>query len=267
MEKVVIADSWKAVFARNGIKTFSEFYYGIAKKRITRSRDKKRSVSMIELQTEKGPQKLFLKRFRHPHFKDILFTFLNTGRFQSQAGFEADNIDLLEKNGISVPKVAAFGEQVKLGLERRSFIILEEAKGQCMTDFIAQNWDEMPLAEKQKVISSLAKTIRKIHDANIGLTDLYLWHIFISENENHDYDFAFIDLNRMKRHVASRDEKIKNLGRLYFSMLDKYFNADMLKLLIHTYAGKTTEKDFEQLVAEVKKYSKKLSTVRRKKIY
>ncbi|MHC4337555.1 MAG: hypothetical protein ACYSTG_06345, partial [Planctomycetota bacterium] len=48
---------------------------------------------------------------------------------------------------------------------------------------------------------------------------------------------AFIDLHRMSRAVKSRNKKIKDLGRLYWSMSNKYFNDELKDLFICAYMG------------------------------
>ncbi|HBG26142.1 MAG: hypothetical protein A2Y10_08205 [Planctomycetes bacterium GWF2_41_51] len=262
MEKVFCSDTWKKIFAENGLKTFEDFYHRIQKKRINSNH--RRNVSIFQLKIDGVDKNFFLKRFRHCHLKDTIFAFLNTGKFCTQAAFEWSNIKLLEKNNIGAPHCVCFGEQLRLGFERKSFIITEELKGQCLTDFIAQNWGQMTGEEKENLIKSLGNEIKKIHNSWISLPDLYVWHIFISR-ENEEYTFSFIDLNRMKRHVTNPNEKMEDLGRLHYSMIDKYFDEPIRRKLIETYAGKEKPEKIEKLVRRVKKYSKKFSARRKTK--
>jgi len=267
MERVVIADSWKQVLAENGLKTFKDFYYQDNK--ISINRNNRRKVSIIRLEGADG-KKFFLKQFRHSHFKDIIFAFMNTGKFLSQAAYEWNNLEILAKNGIGAPTPVAYGEQFRLGLERKSFIITEELSGQCLSDFVTENWDKLPIFEKEKIITSLAREIKKIHNTEISLPDLYVWHIFISEeniNGERTYKFAFIDLNRMKRNMWNKNEKVENLGRLHHSMLEKYFDKSLRRLLIETYAEGMNTEGIEKLIRNVKKFSKKYSARRTVKQY
>ncbi|MEN6385621.1 MAG: lipopolysaccharide kinase InaA family protein [Phycisphaerales bacterium] len=255
MQKIFIEDSWKSVLAANGMKTFEDFYHNENKTCI--NRNQKRNVSRIKLNTDAGEKTFYLKRFRNSHFKDTLFTFLNTGKFMSQAGYEWSNMKLLEKNNIGVPNCICYGEDVPFGLERQSFMITLELNKQCFTDFVNQNWASLPQDEKEKIIIALAGTLSKIHKIGIGLTDLYVWHIYISKTEKGDYDFAFIDLNRMKRNCYGQSERMKNLGRLLFSMQENYFDKSLRRLLIETYAEEMKFKDIEALIRRVKRFSKK----------
>ncbi|OQA01307.1 MAG: Lipopolysaccharide core heptose(I) kinase RfaP [Planctomycetes bacterium ADurb.Bin401] len=262
MEKVVFADSWKEILAENGLKTFGDLYYNNKKKRINSNH--RRNVSLFELNINGETRKFYLKRFRHTYIKDIIFVFLNTGNFLSQAAFEWSNIKLLKKNGIGAPNFICCGEETRFGFERRSFIVTEELKGQCLANFIAENWGKMQSEEKKKILVSLARTIKKIHKAWISMPDLYIWHIFVTKT-NDEYDFSFIDLNRMKRHVTNPDEWVENLGRLHYSMIDKYFDEPTRRFFIETYAEKEKGDKIEKLIRKIRRYSRKFSGRRRSK--
>lgn len=267
MDRIIFSGEWKDILAEKGYKTFNDLYYKIKKRRIGCSRDHNRTVSTVSLQTNEGEKTLFIKRFRHAYLKDKIFIFLNTGKFLSQAGYEWDNINLLAQKGIKAPKTVCYGEYSRLGFLRRSFIITEEINGQCLTDFISQNWNAMPNYEKEKIIISLAKTIKKIHNAKFSLKDLYLWHIYIHQNGNNEYDFIFLDFNRMRRNVGDKNEFIKNLGRLHYSMIDQYFDNKLKQLLINTYGEGMNNRDMENLTRKIKKYSKKYLARRGTKNY
>jgi hypothetical protein len=261
MKKVVFADSWKSILAENGLRSFDDFYNCSGKKRI--NKNTKRNVSILRLKVS-GKEKFFhMKRFRHPHLKDVLFTLINCGKIYSQAAHEWSNMNLLTKNNIETCNPVCFGEKTRLGLERKSFIITEKLPGICLKDFIAQNWTTLPQSEKELLIASMAQFVRKVHKARISLPDLYVWHLFLTEDKNAaglgKYDFAVIDLNRMKRNTKSKSERIKNLGRLYFSMIDKYFNKQMHSLLVRCYLSSASDERFDNFFRRVKKYAAKFS--------
>lgn len=269
MEKVVFADSWQPVFAEFGLTSFDDFFrYRGAE---TIGKNNKRDVSRLTFGD--GPERkvFFMKRFHNPHFKDMLFTIRSFGQLCSQAVCEWENANLLLKNGIETYRPVSYGEQTKLGLEKRSFFLTEEIQGQCLTDFVAQNWLRLAQSQKEKIIVSLAKLIRRVHEAGISLPDLYVWHIFINETALSDgtceYDFAIIDLHRMAHNVTDKNQQIRNLGRLDHSMLDKYFDEMMRRLLIESYAGEDWPGDIAKLTDKVKKYSNAISSRRDKKRY
>lgn len=269
MERVVFTDFWKLRLAENGLRSFDDFYKCSGKKRI--NKNNKRNVSILCLKINGEEKKFYMKCFHHPHLKDILFTFLNCGKIHSQASHESGNMQLLTKNNIGTCNPVCFGEQFSLGLERKSFIITEELPGICLKDFIAKNWAVLPQSEKELLIASIAQFVRKIHNARISLPDLYVWHLFITENKNaaglDKYSFAVIDLNRMKRNAKGTGERIKNLGRLCFSMIDKYFDKQTRELLVRCYLGDASEKKLEKFARRVKKYAAKVSARRHPAAY
>jgi hypothetical protein len=186
----------------------------------------------------------------------------NFHRLLSQAEIEYQNANLLLDSNIETYHPACWGEHLILGIERHSFLITEELPFQCLTEFITEKWQDLESDEKERILTSVGKLTRKIHDCCISLPDLYLWHFFIRENE-----FAVIDLTRMKHGVTNRKELLENLGRLHHSMKDKYFDESSRRLLIEAYAGGISDAEFVKLLKKVKKYSAKISRRRNPKPY
>ncbi len=261
MKRIVFADSWSAFFAEFNLKSFDDFFENLPAKSI--GVNKKRNVVTFSLGSDSQKKKFFMKRFSHPHFKDMLFSFLNIGRPCSQARYEWENTRLLLDNGIETYRPVCFGEKMTCGIENNSFFVTEELQSRCLTDFIRENWDGFEQQQKEKIITGLAAFIRKIHASNICLPDLYVWHIYIAENVAGEYDYAVIDLHRMSRNVTSRSRKIKNLGRLHHSMLDNYFDEELKQLFVKSYAAGGRYGDTAALLDQVKKYSDAVSARRR----
>ena len=263
MQRVVFSDNRQGFFAEVGLKSFDDFFNCDGERISTAT---KRDVRKLTLDNGSAKKVFFMKRFFSPHFKDMLFTYLNFGRFCSQAACEWQNANLLLENGIGTYRPICFGEQTKFGIERKSFFITEELHGQCFTDFVAQNRADLSTEQKEKIIVSLADVIRKIHAAQISLPDLYLWHIYLLQKQNGDYEFDFIDLHRMARNVKNQNRQLANLGRLLHSMTDKYFTESERLLLISAY-GADLPAGVDNLFAKVKKISAKISAKRNPKPY
>jgi hypothetical protein len=263
VQRIVFADSWSAFFAEFNLKSFDDFFENLPAKAI--GVNKKRNVVTFSLGQEPQNKRFFMKCFTHPHFKDILFSWRNIGRPCSQARYEWENARLLLDNGIETYRPVCFGEKMTWGIESSSFFVTEELPSQCLTDFIRQNWPSFHRQQKEKIITGLAAFISKIHALNISLPDLYVWHIYISKKAGGEYDYAVIDLHRMSRNVTSRNQKIKNLGRLHHSMLGSYFDDELKKLLVKSYATNGWDGDVTRLLAQVKRYSDAVSA-RRKQI-
>ena len=265
MQRVVFADSWSKFFTEFDLKSFDDFFENLASKTI--GVNKKRNIVTFSLGSDSQKKRFFMKRFSHPHFKDMLFSWRNIGRPCSQARYEWENIRLLLDNGIETYRPVCFGEKITCGIENSSFLVTKELQSQCLTDFIRQNWHGFQQQQKEKIITGLAAFIRKIHASNICLPDLYVWHIYITENAGGEYDYAVIDLHRMSRNVTSRSRKIKNLGRMHHSMLDSYFDEALKQLLVKSYAADGRYGDIAALLAQVKKYSDAVSARRRQVQY
>jgi hypothetical protein len=256
----VFADSWSAFFAEFNLKSFDDFFENLVAKTI--GVNTKRNVITFSLGADSREKRFFMKRFYHPHFKDMLFSWRNLGRACSQARYEWENTGLLLDNGINTYRPVCFGEKMTWGIENRSFLVTEEMQPQSLADFIRQNWQGFKRRQKENIITGLAAFVRKIHALNISLPDLYIWHIFINENAGGKYDYAVIDLHRMSRNVTSRARKIKNLGRLHHSMLDCYFDEELKQLFVKSYASDCHDGDISALLAKVKKYSDAVSARR-----
>lgn len=266
MEKVVFADSWQPIFAESDLRSFDDFFYYSKGRRINKKN--KRDVLTFTLDGELLKKQFFMKRFCNPHFKDMLFSQRNFGRFTSQGRSEWENTNLLLDSGIGTHKPVCYGEQTKWGLERKSFIITEKLQAQPLTDFVGQKWRHLRTEQKEKIIVDLAAFVRRIHNLNISLPDLYLWHIFIKEKASPEgWEFAVIDLHRMAHNVTDHDRQIRNLGALDHSMLDKYFDDTLRQLFIESYAGRDWPSDTAKLLSKVKKRSSAISSRRKQKQY
>jgi len=265
VKRIVFADSWSAFFDEFNLKSFDDFFENLPAKTIGVNR--KRNVVTFSLGSDSQNKKFFMKRFSHPHFKDMLFSFRNIGRPCSQARYEWENTRLLLDNGIETYRPVCFGEKITCGIENSSFFITKELQSRCLTDFIRQNWPGFEQHQKEKIVTGLAAFILKIHAANICLPDLYVWHIYITENPGGGYDYAVIDLHRMSRNVTSRRLKIKNLGRLHHSMLESYFDEELKHLFVKSYAAGSRDGNIAALLAQVEKYSDVISARRRKVQY
>ena len=266
VEKIVFVDTWQSVFAGWELKSFDDFFDYSDGERI--NKNNKRDVSILTFGD--GPERkvFFIKRFYNPHYKDILATRLNFGRFLSQASCEWENANLLLENGIETYRPVCFGERMRCGLERRSLFLTEKIQGCCLTEFVVHNWPHMTQQKKEKIIVSQEQAVRRMHDAEISLPDLYVWHIFIKQSSNPDeWEFAFIDLHRMKHNVTDRNRQLPDLGRLDHSMLDEFFDGTMRRLFIESYAGTDWPGGIAKLAKKVKKYSDAVSSKRNPKPY
>ncbi|MHC4069908.1 MAG: lipopolysaccharide kinase InaA family protein [Planctomycetota bacterium] len=266
MEKTVFTGSWQQFFAGLSLVSFDDLFSFSQDETI--NRNTKRDVSMLTF-SQGGESKVFFrKRFFKPHFKDMLFAWRSFGSPISQAKLEWQNAHLLLENAIETYRPVCYGERTKFGIERKSFFITEKLAGKALSEFVCEKWPQLTQRQKEKIIVPLGKFIRRIHDAQISLPDLYIWHVFIKERpEPNKYDFAVIDLHRMEHDVRCQNKLIKNLGRLHHSMVDKYFDDRLKELLIESYAGDDWQGGSAEFVQQVKKFSDVVSAKRNPKPY
>ena len=181
----------------------------------------------------------FMKRFISPHFKDIIFAWRNFGKLCSQASLEWQNAGFLLQHGIRTYRPACFGEKIVMGMERASFFLTEEIKGLCLPHLVSKRWHSFGKCEREQLMTSLGRFVKKIHDVGISMPDLYLWHIYAIDPADAppgtDYELAVIDLHRMRRNASSPVERARNLAAFSYSLSEKYFDARCRELFLDAY--------------------------------
>lgn len=261
MFRIEFAEGFEQFFAENGMRSFDEFFE--LKLGDVINRNTKRNVVAFSVESDGGVKEFFMKRFIKPHYKDMWFTFRNFGRICSQGGCEWRNANLLLDNGVETYRPVCYGEEMVCGIEKRSFFITEKLGGECLTDFVGEKWAGLDEGEKDKIMSSLAKVVRRVHDAGVSMPDLYVWHVFVSKGADGEYEFAIIDLHRMKLRVKSKSEFARNLGAFDFSMLGKYFDDRIRRVFIRAYIEAGDHMNEDALWSKMRSRSRVLSGRRR----
>jgi len=265
VQRTVFADSWSGFFAKFGITTFDDFFVRFSANVV--GGNSRRNVVPFTLGADSQKKTFFMKRFFRPHLKDVVFARRNIGESCSQGRYEWENARFLIANGIESYRPVCYGERKKWGMETKSFVVTEELRSTCLSDFVAENWNTLERREQEKIIAGIGRFVRRIHALNVSLPDLYVYHIYLTRTAAGDYDFAVIDLHRMSRNVTNRNHKLKDLGSLHHSMLDEYFDEDLKRLLIRSYAAENREDQVNALIARVERRSGVVSARRRKKTY
>lgn len=266
MERIFFADGWRDFFAEHGFRSFNDFFSYKGGRGIHTGG--KRSVHRLTLGKADKGKVIYIKRFNYPHFKEIVGSWIRFGRPMSQAAVEWENTNYLLDRGIGTYRAVCFGERMILGIERKSFIVSKEVEGPCLTEFLGERWSGLGKEQKEELMRGLGRFVRRIHKAGINFPDLYVWHIFVQEGKTDgEYDFSIIDLYRMEQNVKDRDKQVRNLGRLEYSMLDKYFDEGLRHLFLESYAGDEWPGGIDGLASDVKRYSKKILGRRNQKQY
>ncbi len=265
MFRIEYAKGFERFFAEKDIRSFEDFFD--IKDGETVNQNRKRNVLAFSMETDGEKKEFFMKRFMSPHYKDMWFTFRNHGQICSQGGCEWRNANLLLENGVQTYRPVCYGEQMVCGIEKKSFFITEKLGGECFADFVREKWAGLDESEKDKIMSSLAKVVWRVHEAKVSMPDLYVWHVFISKSDDGEYEFAIIDLHRMKLRVRSKSEFVRNLGAFDFSMLDKYFDDRVRRVFIRSYIDAGCDANEDALWSKMRSRSRVLSNRRRCAIY
>ncbi len=259
MNKIEFAGDWRRVFEQAGLVSVQD-YFDYADGLLV-NKNSRRDVTAFSLDTEAGSADFFMKRFFDPHYKDMLFAFVNHGSLCSQGQLEWVNVNVLLSNGIDTYRPVCYGVESRLGLEKRSFMVTEKIQGECLADYLSSNWSGLSQTDKENLVRSLGHLARKIHDARISFPDLYVWHVFVTGDQEFA-GLAVIDLHRMCLRMKGLDYRARNLGAFDHSMREKYFDADMKDLFLKTYLGTESLADASGFLNRVQRRSQVLTARR-----
>ena len=263
---VVFADSWNGFFAKFDLKSFDDFFDYSGGKTI--DKNNKRNVRILTLGDGPDLKTFFMKRFHNPHYKDMLGAWYKFGQPTSQAAVEWNNAHLLLSHGIGTYQPVCFGEQKRWGLEKKSFFVTEKLNSTELVEFISRRWLKLGQIQQQKIITAIAKLIRRIHNQNIVLPDLCVWHVFIHEDCLNDRcQLSVIDLHRMSRNVQDQNKMIKDLGKFYWSMSGKYFDNELKDLFLNAYMGDNWQGNKTVFAKKVQKRAAVIAKRRKPKCY
>jgi hypothetical protein len=266
VEAVVFADGWHNYFAGHGLESFSDIYNYPGG--TTVNKNSRRNVQRISLRAGAAERIFYLKRFERPHLKDTFFAFRNYGRILSQAHLEWENMVYLLNNHIGTCRPVVYGDEFFCCVEKRSLLITEELAGICLADFVALHWAGMSQAAREKLVCEMGELVHKICKARICLPDFYVWHIFINDKLRSDSRvLSVIDLQRMAHNVRGKRAEIENLARLHHSMREEYFEKEMKRLLVESYARAAQIGRVHALIEGVERRSAAISAMRKVQRY
>jgi hypothetical protein len=169
------------------------------------------------------PHTFYLKRYVRPPWTQQVRR-VAAGRLrQSTAAREWNAIMALAAAGIPVPVPVAFGQDICRGVERRSFLVIEEVPGASLESWLPANWRRDATGpvwrRQQEMVRGLARQVAAFHAAGFVHRDLYTSHIFLQDAaEGGPPGFTFIDLQRVFRPRWRRTRwVVKDLAALRFS--------------------------------------------------
>lgn len=196
-----------------------------------------RDVVRVALPGDHGkPITIYLKRNLLPIRKHAWQALLRHGRFVSSAELEWKNLALLNSIGVATCRAVAVGAAFSAKGETFSFIATEAAPGVELEDVARTERDAFA---RRRVSDAVAKTLRRVHDARIGLPTVFGRHLFIDGDprSNAALTVTLIDLDRVARPLVMTRRKARDLAQLHLSIPRSIASVRERLRFLRTYAG------------------------------
>ncbi|MBA7506046.1 hypothetical protein ES706_04726 [subsurface metagenome] len=239
-----IDSDFQTAFSKSGLTSIEEVFSFDAAKNLTKiNLAQFRTRLQFEINSPQLPSSttVFMKRYDRPPVLVQLRNWLSQHNRKSCALCELDAVNKLAAAGINTPKVISYGEQWDALLEKRSFIITEKIPDAISLERKLPDYFHKPntvenLKLRRNFILQSAAFIKKFHETNYRHRDLYLSHIFYSDNGK----FYLIDLARVFGPIVLRRRfQIKDIAQVYYSAPGKHFSkTDRLRFYM-AYAGQS----------------------------
>lgn len=211
-----IDERYQALFERDGLRSLGDLFGVREAKRFDKiGLANWRERIAIDLTGDDGStHRFYVKRFLNPPAKEQRRRrFAGHGK-RSTAGVERYWIDTLRADGVSVPKIAAFGEEMAASNERRSVLVLAEVRGQSLEKWAENRVDRAP----RRLVNELATFVSRFHERGYIHRDLYLCHIFLDGDAETPERLTMIDLQRIMQNPMRRKRWIaRELAQLAYS--------------------------------------------------
>ena len=157
---------------------------------------------------------------------------------------------LLNQKGIHTPPHVAWIDSYTLGFLRSSYFISVYSPNETLGQFIRHSVN----GTERALLRHLARFILKLHQLGIYHEDLSLGNILVNKTSG-GYDFALVDLNRIKFGKISYEKGLRNFGTLRMDPAE-------LSLLIGEYA-RLSGQNPQTSVEVFRRYEKRKSFLRR----
>jgi heptose I phosphotransferase len=173
-----------------------------------------------------GGNAYFIKQHHGVGWKEILKNIVQLRWPVISAKNEWRAIAALKASGVSVPEVVGYGERGWNPARRESFIIMEELAPTVSLETLCETWQQHPpaFAVKCKLIETVAKIARIMHEQGMNHRDFYLCHFLLDTSggaaaiQPAQIKLSLIDLHRAQIRRATPERwLIKDLAGLYFS--------------------------------------------------
>jgi tRNA A-37 threonylcarbamoyl transferase component Bud32 len=179
---------------------------------------------------------LYLKRNRRPYRKDGLHSLLSRGTVWSLSRQEWENMGRLQRAGVQVAPVVAYGEECGWLWEKYSFLVTEAAPGQQSLEQFLRECPEQRV--RRAVLDALARTIRRMHEAGLATPDLFTRHLFV-DSTTRPPSFYLIDMARLDcRQPLTEAMRARDLAALHVTAPLRFVSTRERLRFLRVYEGR-----------------------------
>ncbi len=200
----------------------------------------------------------YVKRYRAPPLADQLRRMREFHPARSSALREVHFIRRLSQHGIPTLRAIAAGDEMAGPWERRSFAITDEIRGESLeklAERASQDRGAVPAwSVRREIIRQLALVVRRLHANRLFHRDLYLSHVFLTQNADGGIVLRLIDLARMiERPARPRRWAVKDLAALDHSApAPLVTRTDRLRFMYHYLADSAGHVDRRTLAGRLR---------------
>jgi heptose I phosphotransferase len=182
-------------------------------------------------------KRYFIKKHFGIGWKEIFKNLLQKRLPVISAKNEWEALMKLNKLGIHVPRVIAYGERGFNPAKKTSFVLMEEVESSVSLEDYCRDWYKYtPNPEiKKTLIKEVARMLRIMHTNGINHRDCYICHFLLKTNTD-ELSLYLIDLHRaqMRKEVPMR-WLIKDLAGMYFSSMNIGLTKDDIIFFLEEY--------------------------------
>ncbi|MBN1436920.1 MAG: lipopolysaccharide heptosyltransferase II [Sedimentisphaerales bacterium] len=236
----ILHSNYRGLLAKHNLDSLQGVFDYQQGQRLDKPGLRRRERMRIELTSGADDKRvIYLKRYGPPTLSQRLKRAFTCGAHVT-AGCDFQAALALAKAGIDVPRPVAIGWQGQGPREKRSFVMLEElpnaeALERLLPDQKQKQNQYTLLADRRKLITTLAQLVKRLHDQGFFHRDLYLCHVFLAKDRAGKERLCLIDLQRVfQPRYRCRRWQIKDLAQLYYSARNFFTAAEIMRFL-HTY--------------------------------
>ena len=177
----------------------------------------------------------YIKRHQGVQIKEILKNICQLRMPVLGARNEFNAIQKLRDLNVLTMEVAAFGEEEKNILTRKSFIVTKEIAPAISLEDYCKKWKERPdyIELKREIIKIVAESVRKMHQGGVNHRDCYLCHFLMKMPILKTPQIFVTDLHRaqIRKKVPIRWRNKDLIGLYYSSMYIGLKGTDYIRFL------------------------------------